>query len=158
MGPQRLSCISPNNFIAGDIGLLIVVPLDRRIVGQARRKGDSLWSRGRRSQDSQRSGIHARNVCDVVKVIELWQVAVLNAILLAHVLMLMLVILVRLSEAHCRIAAFEEGLMIATAAIPIPAIDHPDFHRRHVALAGLLNKASQLARRRIILTAHAAAG
>src|SRR5205814_6629443 len=42
-------------------------------------------------------------------------------------------------------------------ALPIfTAINHPDFHRRYVMLAGFFDEACKLARRRIVFTANAA--
>ena len=61
--------------------------------------------------------------------------------------MLMMVILVGLSEAHGGITTLQKWLMIAATAITISAINHPDFHRAYVMLAGFLDEARELARR-----------
>src|SRR5260370_18583817 len=70
--------------------------------------------------------------------------------------MLVLIILVRLSKPHRRNPTFEKWNVITSAAITISAIDHQDFHRRHVTLAGFFDKPRQLPRSRIILAANAA--
>src|SRR5205823_5266477 len=122
--------------ISCDVRLFVGVPPDDGVVSQARGKDNVLGSRRRQRQSCERRGIHASDVGDVVEVVELRQVTVLNSVFDAHVLMLMMVILVGLSEAHSGIATLQERLMIAAASVTITAIDHPDFHRRYVMLAG----------------------
>src|SRR5260370_16384973 len=70
--------------------------------------------------------------------------------------MLVLIILVRLSKPHRRNPTFEKWNVITSAAITIAAIDHRDFYRRHITLAGFFDKPRQLPRSRVILAANAA--
>ena len=140
MRPGRFGRVAPDDFVTREVRLFVGIPLNRSVIRKAGRKGDGLRSRGRRRQRRQGCGIHARDVGDVIEIVELGQVSKLNAVLHAHVLMLMLIILIRFSEPDCGIASFEKGLMIAPATITIAAIDHPHLHRGNIELTNLLDE------------------
>src|SRR5207245_8322119 len=108
MGPGCFGRIAPDNFVTCQIRFLVPVPLDGSIVRQARRKRYIFWPRRSQCQTRERRSIHPSDVRDVIKVIKLRQVAVLNSILYADVLMLMLIILVRLGEAYRGITTLKE--------------------------------------------------
>src|ERR1051325_7817356 len=146
MRPSRFGSVAPDNLVTGQIRFFVRVPLDWRVVRKARRKRNVFWSRRSRSQNGERGCVNTRDIRDVVKVVELWQVSVLNSVFHSHVLMLMLVILVRLSEAHGGVTPLEKRLMIPAASVAIAAIDHPNCYRWHVTRRRLFNKARQLTR------------
>src|SRR5262252_4097632 len=119
MCPGGLSRVAPDYFVTGEVRFLIRFPLDRRIVRQAGWESHCLRSPRGQSQLCQGRRIHARDIGDVIKVIELWQVSVLDAVLHPHVLMLVLVILIWFGEAHGWKPTFQEWLVIATPAVTI---------------------------------------
>src|SRR5439155_13848793 len=106
--PGRFGRVAPDNLITREVSLFVRFPTYGRVRRQSRRESNRLRSGGRRRQRGQRRRVHAGHVSDVIKVIELWQVSVLNSILHADVLMLVLIILVWLSEADSRKAAFKK--------------------------------------------------
>src|SRR6184192_2727423 len=115
MGPCCFGRIAPDNFVTCQIRFFLRLPLDGSIVRQAGRKSNSLWSRRSQRQGREGRSIHPSDVRDVIEIVELRQVAILNSVLHTHILMLMLIILVRFSEAHRRIPTLKERLMVAAA-------------------------------------------
>ena len=63
--------------------------------------------------------------------------------------MLVAIVLDRFDEAHRGIAALEERQMIAAAQEAVGARDQLDRNAGHIALAGILEIAAKLVRRRI---------
>src|SRR5437763_10609363 len=93
---------------------------------------------------------------DVSDVAKLRSVADSYSVFYAHVLMLVVVVFIRLGEAHRRNPAFEKRDVVAAAQVTITTIDNHYFHRRHVTLARLLDEACELPRGRIVFAARPA--
>src|SRR5205085_9149263 len=111
---------------------------------------------GRERERGQRRAVHARDLRDVGEVVEPRQVSVLHAVLDAHVLVLVFVVLVRLGEAHRRVAVLEERDVVAAAQVSVAPVDRPDAKAGQVLLSRLLDEARELARLRVVLAADAA--
>ena len=94
-----------------------------------------------------RGGVYARDAGQILVVDKLRQVAVLDAVDHAHVLMLVAEILVRFGETHGGVPLREERNVIAAAQVTVAPIHHLDCHFRHVALRRVADRARQLARR-----------
>src|SRR5207247_7174341 len=77
------------------------------------------------------------------------------AVLHAHVLVLVAIVLHRLDEARRGIAALEKGQVVAATQEAIGPRDQLDGESRHVALADLLQMPAELVRRRVVLAARA---
>src|SRR5579864_802987 len=101
-------------------------------------------------------GIQPGNLCHVVEVDELRQVAILHAVLGADVLMLMMEILAKFSEAHGGESLLVKGGVIAAAQIPIQPEHEHRFYTGIVSTSHARDIASELSRAGIVLAAQAA--
>ena len=81
-------------------------------------------------------------------------VAVLAAVLEARRLVLAVVVLDHLGEAHGGEALLVEGSVVRSASDPVPPQHHQQVEVLHVALAEPLEVARPLARRAVVLAAH----
>ena len=147
MLPEWGGRLAPNDLITGDVRLAVSFPLERRVVFEP----DCLYfniARSRRAEREarKRRGVHARDLSYVVEIIELDQVAVLNAVLFANHLMLMFEIFVRLGHPDGGKAAFKEGRVITAAQVAVFAIDNRDREAGQVFFCRLLDIPGKLAR------------
>ena len=92
------------------------IPLECRVVIQVGRDHPHVLGHTRRRRQRRQCGnVQASDLRNIAKVIELQQVAVFNAVLHPHVLVLMIVVLPPLSKTNCGKPFSAKGTMISPA-------------------------------------------
>src|SRR3954465_3049308 len=92
----------------------------------------------------------------VIVVHKFWQIAILDTVFHPHVLMLMVVVLAKLCEAHGGKSLLIEGIMIATAQITIQSKDEHRFQAHIIATVHVRDISRQLTGARIALSSQTA--
>src|SRR5262249_6068626 len=149
--PERLVGLAPDDAVAGDVRLGVRLPRQSRVVFLTRRfETDARWRGGPQSHRRHRRRVDAGDLRDVWEIDHLDHVAVFYPFLFADALVLAREILIRFREPHRRIAALQEGVVIAAAPVTIPAEDQSYFEIVQVALGGLFDIAGELRRRAVV--------
>src|SRR5262245_9536379 len=147
IGPVRRGGLSPHDLVAGEVRIRVGVPGERRAVGE--RGGDDLYVLRRARplrQRPQRARVHPGHALDVAEVDEIDQIAELDAVLDANVLVLVGEVLIRLGEARRRVALGLVRDVVARAQVPVAPVDEPHGHVGDLILSDRLDEAAELAR------------
>src|SRR5271165_785901 len=153
--------VAPQYFITGRQPARGRLPRYSGIVLQLLRQEAYIRRRRRgRGQRRQRCRVQTRHVCRVVVIHELRQIAVLNAVLGAYVLVLVVIVLAKFREPDGSESLLIEGKMIAAAQVAIAPEHHERLKRRgrQILLRHGRDIAGQLPRRTIVVAPERADG